>query len=42
MEVDIVQDLRSKLDSAAEAVRKAEERALAGQFALANGNLSVA
>ena len=34
MEVDIVQELRSKLDIAAEALRKAEERALAGQFAL--------
>jgi signal transduction histidine kinase len=33
MEAD-VQDLRSKLDIAAEALRKAEERALAGQFAL--------
>jgi signal transduction histidine kinase len=29
-----VQDLRAKLDTAAEALRKAEERALAGQFAL--------
>jgi signal transduction histidine kinase len=34
MERDIVQDLRFKLDIAAEALRKAEERALAGQFAL--------
>ena len=34
MESDIVQELRSKLDIAAEALRKAEERALAGQFAL--------
>jgi len=33
MEAD-VQDLRSKLNIAAEALRKAEERALAGQFAL--------
>jgi signal transduction histidine kinase len=34
MESDIVQELRAKLDIAAEALRKAEERALAGQFAL--------
>jgi signal transduction histidine kinase len=34
MEADIVQDLRAKLNVAAEALRKAEERALAGQFAL--------
>jgi signal transduction histidine kinase len=34
MEADIVRDLRSKLHIAAEAVRKAEGRALAGQFAL--------
>jgi signal transduction histidine kinase len=34
LEADIIQDLRSKLDIAAEALRKAEERALAGQFAL--------
>jgi signal transduction histidine kinase len=31
---DIVQDLRSKLEIAAEALQKAEERALVGQFAL--------
>jgi hypothetical protein len=29
MEAEIVEDLRSKLDIAAEALRKAEERALA-------------
>jgi signal transduction histidine kinase len=34
MEADIIKDLRAKLDIAAEALRKAEERALAGQFAL--------
>jgi hypothetical protein len=34
LEAYIVQDLRSKLDIAAEALRRAEERALAGQFAL--------
>jgi signal transduction histidine kinase len=34
MEADNVQDLRAKLDVAAEALRKAEERAVAGQFAL--------
>ena len=34
MEANIVHDLRTKLDIAAEALRKAEERALAGQFAL--------
>jgi signal transduction histidine kinase len=34
LEADIVHDLRTKLDIAAEALRKAEERALAGQFAL--------
>lgn len=34
MESDVIQDLRAKLDIAAEALRKAEERALAGQFAL--------
>jgi signal transduction histidine kinase len=34
MESDVVEDLRSKLNVAAEALRKAEERALAGQFAL--------
>jgi signal transduction histidine kinase len=34
METGIVEDLRAKLDIAAEALRKAEERALAGQFAL--------
>jgi len=33
VEADIVQGLRAKLDIAAEALRKAEERALAGQFA---------
>jgi signal transduction histidine kinase len=34
MEVDLIEDLRSKLSIAAEALRKTEERALAGQFAL--------
>jgi signal transduction histidine kinase len=34
MEADTVQDLRAKLDIATEALRKAEGRALAGQFAL--------
>ncbi len=34
MEADIIKDLRAKLDIAAEGLRKAEERALAGQFAL--------
>jgi signal transduction histidine kinase len=34
MQSDVVEDLRSKLNVAAEALRKAEERALAGQFAL--------
>jgi len=34
MEADIIRDLRAKLDIAAEVSRKAETRALAGQFAL--------
>jgi signal transduction histidine kinase len=34
MEANSVQDLRAKLNVAAEALRKAEERAVAGQFAL--------
>jgi signal transduction histidine kinase len=34
MEVDIVQDLRAKLSIATEALRRAEERASPGQFAL--------
>jgi signal transduction histidine kinase len=34
MATDVIHDLRVKLDLATEALRKAEERALAGQFAL--------
>jgi signal transduction histidine kinase len=34
MEADTVKDLRAKLDITTEALRKAEERSLAGQFAL--------
>ena len=34
MDTDVVHDLRAKLDLASVALRKAEERALAGQFAL--------
>ena len=34
MDTDVIHDLRVKLDLATEALRKAEERALAGQFAL--------